>query len=291
MTRIVLATCAEYRDLSASDRIYRDALARRGVAVDAGVWTDGIEPFLAADLVVIRATWDYHRQLDAYRAWLKALADASLPVANPVELILWNLEKAYLDQLAAAGIPVPAQRIVGCDLAEVRAAMTGAGWTRAVVKPLAGASGHGVQLVDAARLDESWPTLSQAVAPHRLVLQEFISEIRSEGQVSYIFFDGRLSHAVRLLPRRGEFRINSVYGPEVAVADPSPAEISEARRVLTSLPGRPLYARIDMVKRGHRQVLLEAEVNEPGLFFHHVAAGADHFAQATLKWIDRRSPA
>ena len=71
--RILLATCEEYPDLGVSARVYREALCRAGATAEAVVWTRGVRPFIGADLVVIRATWDYHRNLDGYRAWLRGL--------------------------------------------------------------------------------------------------------------------------------------------------------------------------------------------------------------------------
>ena len=285
--RILLATCEEYPDLGVSARVYREALCRAGATVEAVVWTRGVEPFIGADLVVIRATWDYHRNLDGYRAWLRGLEAAAVPVANPVPLILWNLDKSYLDELALHGIATPAQLVVPCEPTAAREAMQQRGWTRAVAKPLAGASGHGVELLALDSFERSWPAVARAVTPHRLLLQEFIAEIRSEGQVSYVFIDRELTHAVRSLPTAGEFRINSTFTPQVEVIYPRPADIDEARRVLEVLPMTSLYARIDMVRRGDRQTVLEAEVNEPGLFFQHAPRSADIFARATLAWAAR----
>lgn len=289
MPRIVIATCADYPDLVPSEDLYRQALVRRGVTVDARVWSQGIAPFRGADLVVIRATWDYHRDLTGYMAWLDAL-EREVAVANPARLIRWNLDKRYLDELARGGIPVPAQRIVPCDLSTARRVLAETGWDQAVAKPNVGASGHGVTLVDPARLNAIWPDLAAAVAPHDLILQEYVPEIRTSGQVSYVFLGGAFVHAIRHLPRPGEFRINSVFEPTRAAIAPSAAEIAEAARVVAALPMPPLYARIDMVRQGERQLLLEAEVNEPALFFQLAPDSADRFAAATLAWIGHSGP-
>jgi hypothetical protein len=42
-----------------------------------------------------------------------------------------------------------------------------------------------------------------------------------------------------------------------------------------------------MVRKGGRQLLLEAEVNEPDLLFQYGPAGADIFAIETLAWLER----
>jgi glutathione synthase/RimK-type ligase-like ATP-grasp enzyme len=287
MPRLMLATSAAYPDLSPADQLYRAALERRGAVVEAGVWSEASARLRDADLVVIRSTWDYHRDLAGYRAWLDSLEQNGTAVANPVSLVRWNLEKTYLDELAAAGVPVPVQRVVPSDLEAARRTLAEAGWTQAVAKPSVGASGHGVTLVTSATLDATWDELATAVSPHKLVLQEYVAEIQAEGQTSYVFLGGRFAHAVRFRPRAGEFRINSKFEPQREVISPPESDIEDAIRVIEALPISPLYARIDMVRREGRQLLLEAEVNEPGLLFQYVPAGADVFAIETLAWLDR----
>lgn len=285
--RVMLATSADYHDLSAADKLYRAALERRGATVEPGVWNDAGVRFHEADIVVIRSTWDYHRNLEAYRSWLDSLERFGTKVANPVPFVRWNLEKTYLDELAAEGIPTPAQHILPCDLDTVRLVLTEAAWTQAVAKPSAGASGHGVFMVTPETLDAIWSELAAAILPHRLVLQEFVPEIRTEGQMSYVFLGGKYSHAMCLRPTSGEFRINSKFKPHLEVIAPQERDIEDAARAIAALPVPPLYARVDMVRREGQQLLLEAEVNEPGLLFQYVPDGADRFAEETLSWFGR----
>jgi len=58
------------------------------------------------------------------------------------------------------------------------------------------------------------------------------------------------------------------------------ATIATMTRVLRMLPSEPLYARIDGVQRSGRLVLMEVEVNEPGLGLHLVPGAGDRFAEA-----------
>ena len=289
MPHLVLATCAAYPELSDSDSRYRDALAARGATVGAAAWNDGVAPFRGADLVVIRSTWDYHRDLAGYRAWLDGLEAAGLRVANPPPLVRWNLDKGYLAELAAAGIAVPAFRAVARERDAVRVVLRETGWPVAVVKPSVGASAHGVSLVTPDSLDAEWRAIAAAAAPHPLIVQDFVPGIRDDGQVSYVFLGGAFSHAVRHQPRPGEFRINSRYGPRLEVIAPAPGAVAEAARAVAALPAEPLYVRVDMVRQGDRQLVLEVEVNEPALLFQLVPEAADRFAAATLAWLARRA--
>ena len=60
------------------------------------------------------------------------------------------------------------------------------------------------------------------------------------------------------------------------------ATIDAMSRVLSSRPSEPLYARVDGVRRNARFVLMEVEVNEPGLGLHLAPGARDRFAAALV---------
>jgi hypothetical protein len=67
-------------------------------------------------------------------------------------------------------------------------------------------------------------------------------------------------------------------------ADLAAPVVEEMTAVLELLPERPLYARIDGLLRGGREfVLMEVEVNEPGLGLDLAPGSADRFADALLR--------
>src|SRR5262249_6820989 len=119
--RIVLATCRRWPDLSESDRCLAESLQHRGVDVDAAPWNESFGPFADATAVVVRATWDYHETLPAYREWLGRLDAAR--TFNPPGLIRANLEKSYLATLASAGVAVPRFAIVEATASAIAGAL------------------------------------------------------------------------------------------------------------------------------------------------------------------------
>jgi hypothetical protein len=58
--------------------------------------------------------------------------------------------------------------------------------------------------------------------------------------------------------------------------------VAQMTAVLALLPERPLYARVDGVVEQGRFVLIEVEVNEPGLGLDLAPGAADRFADALL---------
>ena len=278
---IVLATALDEPDITPSDRLFADALERRGCRVVAAPWDGPREAFAGADVVVLRSTWGYYRTLKAFRDWTESMA-AATQLFNPIALVRWNLRKDYVGKLATAGIRVPQSHLVACEAAAIERVLAEAGWDRAVVKPASGASGYSVELVRRATLAQQVAGLSDEARAAGVVVQEFLPEI-AEGELSMVYFDGVFSHAIRKRPPPGEFRSNSRYGPTRNAEIPPAAVQGEGAACLRALPERPLYARVDGVVRDGQLIVIEVEVLEPALFMEFDPSSAERFADATLR--------
>ncbi|HZO26837.1 MAG TPA: glutathione synthetase [Chloroflexota bacterium] len=277
---VVLVTCLAWPELSASDRLYAEALEHCGVSTAAAPWNGPPDPFVGADLVVLRSNWDYHHDLAGFTAWLDALERAGTRMLNAPSLVRWNLEKRYLLDLERRGVRVPKTEVVPGDPSTVASVLARHGWAEAVVKPLVGASGHGVRLV---RSGESLAAEGIAAVRGMVVVQEYLPEVAQSGEVSYVFFDARYSHAVLKRPAPGDFRVNSDYQGTIEPFQPDPSLVRQARAVLDALPETPLYARVDGVTRNGALLVTELEVNEPSLSLALAPGSAARFADATVR--------
>jgi glutathione synthase/RimK-type ligase-like ATP-grasp enzyme len=279
MDTIMLATCAAWPDLSTSDQCLAAALRARGWNVGASPWNERFEPFADARAVVVRSTWDYHQTPDAYLGWLARLDPRR--TFNAPDLICWNLSKAHVLDLGRQGAPVPRSMAAAADASAVAAALDTLGLHEAVIKPLIGASGFGVERVtrgaEAASLDRARANKMM----DRVLVQEFLPGI-AHGEVSGVFFDDAFSHGLRRIAAPGEFRINWQYGGRMDPTALRPELVEQMQRVVGLLPERALYARVDGVVFDGRFVLMEVEVNEPGLGLDLAPGSADRFAEALL---------
>jgi hypothetical protein len=107
----------------------------------------------------------------------------------------------------------------------------------------------------------------EELPPGRAMMQAFVESILTEGEYSLLFFGREFSHAVRKLPRAGEYRIQAVYGGRDGAHTPSAAELGAAQRVIDAVPGELLYARVDMVRAADGGLMLmELELIEPYLY-------------------------
>jgi glutathione synthase/RimK-type ligase-like ATP-grasp enzyme len=282
---IVLATCAAWPELSASDQCLAAVLRARGQSVEVAPWNGDVAPFARAAAVVIRAAWDYHDTPDAYLGWLDRLQPAR--TFNPPELIRWNLSKAHVLDLGARGATIPRSRLAPAEPVAVAAALDALGLVEAVIKPLIGASGAGVERV---RRGEEAAALGRAGAGKtldRVLVQEFVIGVE-HGELAGVFFDGVFSHGLRRVPAPGQFRVNSQYGGRMEGATLPAEVVAQMAAVLTLLPRPALYARVDGLVRDGRFTLMELEVNEPGLGMHLAPGSAERFADALLTRLGAR---
>ena len=287
--RICFVTCLAWPDISLSDAFVARALEARGAHVTGLPWNLEGARFDGFDAVVLRSSWDYHHAADAYLAWLTRWEAAGVAFWNRPALIRWNLSKAYLLDLEAAGVSVVPTLILDDDAARLPALMAERRWDLGVVKPMVSASAHGATLVPAAEADVVARAISEGRIRRPVMLQPFVEEIRTRGEWSLIFIDGRLTHAVLKRPGDGDFRVQPSFGGRSARGEPAAAVAEAARRALGALPEPPLYVRIDGVETARGFTIMEAEAHEPGLFFNLAPEAADVFAEAILRRARARS--
>ncbi len=282
--RIALATCTELLHLDADEAPLVAALTARGVDVVTPVWNQGDAPFLAADLTVIRNTWDYSMHVDAFVAWARRI-EAGGALHNPASVVQHNTHKRYLLQLHDAGIPVvPTVLTSAGGVLDVEATLRARGWTHgAVVKPAVSAGSkdtvriHALSCVDAqALVDVLLPTRD-------MLLQPFVEGIVG-GEISVHYIDGHYSHTVSKVPMAGEFRSQPEFGSHVTAIEPSARMLHVADAALRLMQGNLLYARVDLVAAAHSDGcwLMELELVEPSMYLRWAPHAAVRFADAII---------
>lgn len=112
---VALATARKVADLWAGDRLLLQELRRRGLRSEPIVWDDDAVDWRAWDVVLIRSCWDYHLQVERFRAWLDRLERDGVRVMNPPALVRWNIHKRYLFDVARNGVRIPPTRVTSRD--------------------------------------------------------------------------------------------------------------------------------------------------------------------------------
>jgi glutathione synthase/RimK-type ligase-like ATP-grasp enzyme len=279
MRRAAFLTLEERGSFVVDDALAIEELARRGWQVDEVPWTrDAAWEQYAC--VVVRTTWDYQSDCAGFLRALERIA-AATALWNPLDLIRWNIEKTYLGQLAARGVPiVPTTFGRGSPLRALAALRGGH-----VLKPVVSANADDTFVIEDGRVAADAPDLAARFADHAWMLQPFVGSVLSEGEHSLFYFANRYSHAVVKRPKPGDFRVQEEHGGHIAAEEPAGDLRAVAEAVLAAL-GRPLLqARVDLVRLDDGSpALMELELIEPSLYFRTDGGAAARFADALIEW-------
>ena len=279
MKRIGFVTSAELRDLTPDDRSVVPVLAAREIEVVPVVWTEPLPDRL--DGLVLRSTWDYHLRFEAFLAWVDSVETAGLPLWNPPTTVRWNVDKKYLLDVEARGIPVvPTRHAARGSGVALAALLRESAWAEAVVKP--SVSGGAFETWRAGPGEADTRRFAGQLATMDCLVQPFLPELVSAGEWSLLFFRSRYSHAVLKRPVSGDFRVQEEFGGAFAAAQPPPGVLSAAGAALEAAGHETLYARVDGVVRGDRFEVMELELVEPSLFLGTATGAAERFAEAIL---------
>ena len=242
----------------------REGLDGRGEVRDID-WRAPLEELATFALALLGSPWDYTEAKDEFVGRLEALEAVGVIVCNPSAVVRWNADKGYLAELAAAGAPsIPTLWVESADAGTVREAFDRLDCDRVVIKRRVGAGAIGqASFLRSDLVPAEWRIDQPAL------IQPFLPAIQAEGELSFVFVDGRFSHALVKRARAGDYRIQSLYGGTETALDPAPADRAAAEAIMALLPFAepPLYARIDMVRLGCGALaVIEAELIEPYLY-------------------------
>jgi glutathione synthase/RimK-type ligase-like ATP-grasp enzyme len=276
--RLRVATCTTLPEPDVDEAPLAAALAAAGFDAQLVAWDDPLADWDAPIPTILRSTWNYALQLDAFLAWIDR-ASAAAPLANPPDIVRANVHKRYLVELAARGVPVVPTTLVErgatFDLGSLAA-------TRVVIKPAIGA-GSLDACVFAPGDPEATAHLARLTTRGAALVQPYLASVDGYGERSLIWIDGALTHAIRKA-RRLSGDAEQITGP-FPIADD---ERSVADAALAPYADRLLYGRVDVARDdADRPVVMELELVEPSLFFARHAPSLDRYVAALRRWLER----
>lgn len=263
------------------------AFAARGMQADLIPWRQAAEKANEYDAMLPLLVWDYFEGNEIAFIAEMAKAEAKTKVFNTFKTLKWNANKAYLDELEAEGAPVistiTADRVTETGVAR---ALEELETDRLVIKPQVGGGAWRQVLY---KKGDSFPHKDE-LPPEGAMIQAFLPSVTEEGEYSFLYFGGQFSHGLIKRPKKGDYRIQSLYGGTEETYEPTPQERTSARAVLNALDFTPLYARVDLLRgRDGKLKLIELEMIEPYLYLAHAEGegsenkGAQKLAEALAK--------
>lgn len=259
--RLGIVTCRPLPEPDVDEELTLTAFPERGVAAEMVDWRS--QSGAGFDALLIRSTWDYHLAPNAFREWVR---NAPAPLWNPAEVVIWNMDKRYLAEVAK-NLPIVPTVFGDTPRSE---------WSRFVVKPTVSCGSYQTMVFD--HPDDAAELIAEIQKGSEPMIQPYMKSVDGEGERSIMWIGGEVTHAIRKEPRflDSEESVSAAYAP-------SPEEVDFARRAVDLAPGEIVYARVDVMRGDDGQLCLsELELIEPSLFLTQNPAAAGKLVDAVL---------
>ena len=283
--KIAILTCEKLPDLNPEDRKIIPALAKHNIEATAAIWDDKTINWNDFDYLIFRNTWDYFEKETEFKIWLDQIAQLEIKTLNPIKIITQNIHKFYLREMEKQGITILPTVFIDKTEHLNLAELIPPNWKKAVIKPAFSAGSYLTEVFEISEIQAISEKYKTIAAEKELLLQEFMPEIQTLGETSFIFFNKKFSHAVNKKPVEGDFRVQSLFGGKYTLVQPNEELIEKAQKIVDSLPKDLLYARVDGILIENELYLMEIECIEPDLYFDLSENSLERFVAAIIKLI------
>jgi glutathione synthase/RimK-type ligase-like ATP-grasp enzyme len=283
--KLRIATCKTLPEPDADEAPLAAALAAAGIDAPLVAWDDPAAAWDAPVPTLLRSTWNYALNLDAFLAWVDR-ASAVAPLLNPADVVRDNVHKRYLLDLNARGVPVVPTRLYErgdhVDATHLHAISSSELGRKIVIKPEVGAGSLNAKVFTVGeQTDAAVAHLCDLTTTGAALVQPYVASVDDYGERSLIWIDGELTHAIRKTPRFSGDR-ERTEGP-FPIADD---ERAVATAALAAYADRIFYGRVDLVRDGGGQpMVMELELVEPSLFFSRHPPALDRFVAGLRRWL------
>lgn len=278
LKRIALATCRKLPEPDPDAAPLIEALGRLGAQAELIAWDDPDASLAGFDLCVIRSTWNYIHRLPEFLTWAES-ASKSTKLLNPLGILKWNTDKAYLGELWSRGIPVvDTVSVPKGGRRPLSAILSEKNWTDVVIKPRVGAASFATRHFSAENRTEAGSFLARHAEERDMLIQPYLHSVETHGERCLVWISGEITHAVRKTPRWEGGTESVAQAREVL-----PEERALALRALEPCARELLYARVDVARgAGGEPLIMELELVEPSLFLLEEPRALERFAAHCL---------
>lgn len=283
--KIALLTCEKLPNLTATDQLLIPKLAKHNLQAQAVIWDDKTIDWHHFDYLIFRNTWDYYEKETEFNLWLNHIEKTGIKTLNTLEIVKQNKHKFYLRDIQNQGINIlPTVFIEKTNTLNLKEIIP-QHWKKAVIKPAFSAGSYLTEVFDISDIDNINQQYHGIAAEKELLLQEFMPQIQTEGETSFIFFNKKFSHSVNKKPAQGDFRIQVQFGGQYAAFEPNSDLIQQAQKIVDTFPKNLLYARVDGIIINNQLQLMEIECIEPDLYFNYSEGALKRFVASILELI------
>lgn len=258
------------KQVLSEDEILLSSLEKKGLRVCKKDWADSEFNWKNTKYAIFRTTWDYFERFDEFLNWIETTKNKTTFI-NSAEIIKWNIDKHYLNNLWKDGINIaPTVFIEKRDKMTLAKLFQKTNWEKAVIKPaVSGAARHTYQ-INSKNYTKHEVVFQALIKKESMLFQQYLYNITEMGEISLIMIGGKYTHAVKKIAKKGDFRVQDDHGGTVEEYKATSEEIAFAKLCLAKCPYHPIYARVDIVYDNNMQPSLsELELIEPELWFRN----------------------
>ncbi len=292
---MTLATAASLPNLYPDEHGLLDALSDRGIDPQIKVWNDPGMNWDDAGIVVVRSVVDYARDREAFLRWAQQIPR----ILNSYDVLNWNSDKHYLKELQARGLPTIDTTWVSSSAnyskQQVHARFPAFG--DFILKPTVSSGVRDIGRYSSIDLHARQAAIGQAMKMlgngRDIMIQRYQKEIDIHGEISLVFFNGLLSHAVHKTAflHPAQVTDTSIHEAVVSAREASDQELGWGEQIRAVLHayvrermGRDeqfLFNRVDIVPDGHGSFkVMEIALVDADLYLDVTPAALGNFADA-----------
>lgn len=292
MPAIAIITDTHQPNWTDSDWTLVAPLQQKGITAVCAAWDDPQVDWKQFQALILRACFNYFRKPDLFRQWIAAMESAGIPLFNSPDIVRWNMDKHYLQDLAQQGVPtVPTIWLAQGMSVNLGRLMDQQGWSQLVMKPSVSAGAANTWLISHAEVSAKQTEFATLLQQMDWMAQPFMSSIQ-QGEWSLIYFKGEYSYTLLKKPAAGNIFVQHHHGGTAEIATPPDGFVEQGLVLLQKVEeivGVPasdlLYARIDGLNENGILTLMELELIEPYLYLELVPSAAQQFAQAIASYV------
>ena len=256
-------------------------LSSKGLKVEKAIWNDPDVNWEDFDLVIVKSPWDYFNLIADFYTWLDKLKKTKIKLLNPIDIIKWNADKHYLNDIANAGLKVtPSTFTCKGEKIDLKPFFDQFKTTAIIVKPAVSGGSKNTFKVTKANVATINEQLNSLLEEEDFIIQPFLNDIEENGEWSFIFFGGKFSHALLKKAKTGDFRVQATFGGTVHPQNPPQELLKKAQEYVDQFAKNCLYARVDGAVVAHQFMLMELELIEPFLFLDTHPESLENYYQA-----------
>ncbi len=254
-------------NVSNEDDLLIDFLQTKGLKLEKEIWNDDCVKWENYELAIIKSPWDYFDLIEDFYAFLSKLENKNVKLLNPIDIVKWNADKHYLQDIEKAGLKVtPSIFLSKGDQVDLKPYFDQFKTQKFIVKPAVSGGSKNTFKVTATNVDEVNEKLNSLIELEDFIVQPFLTEIEENGEWSFIFFGGKFSHALLKKAKAGDFRVQATFGGSVHPQEATAHLLKNVQAYIDQFAKGCLYARVDGAIVNDEFMLMELELIEPFLF-------------------------